>query len=133
MQAEYTFPITASMDIFGRGLYSYYKSNVNDPNNAYDNVDAYGLLNLYAGLRSGDGVWEVALFARNVTDTEEVLNRGSSAAATHFSNALAGGAGGTIGRPVHDGVVHSAARVRSQRSLRVRIALTTSRPVRHPG
>ena len=24
LQAEYTFPITASMDIFGRGLYSYY-------------------------------------------------------------------------------------------------------------
>ena len=100
---------------------------MNDPNNAYDNVDAYGLLNLYAGLRSSDGVWEVALFARNFTDTEEVLNRGSC----RGSDALHERAGGwrwrDSGRPLHDGVVHAAARVRSQRSLLVRIALTTSR------
>jgi iron complex outermembrane receptor protein len=86
LQAEYSHPITASMDIFGRGLYSYYTDNVNDPNNAYDNVGAYGLLNLYAGLRSNDGAWEVSLFARNVTDTEEILTSGSAAAATPYTN-----------------------------------------------
>ena len=99
LQAEYTHPLTATMNIFGRGLYSYYTDNVQDPNNAYDNVDAYGLLNLYAGLRSSDGIWEVALFARNATDTEEVLQRGASAAATSYRNALAGGAGATLAGP----------------------------------
>lgn len=85
LQAEYTLPVTATMDVFGRGLYTYYTDNVQDPNNSYDNVDAYGLLNLYAGIRSNDGVWEVSLFARNLTDTEEVLNRGNSAAATPYT------------------------------------------------
>lgn len=85
LQAEYTLPVTATMDVFGRGLYTYYTDNVQDPNNSYDNVDAYGLLNLYAGIRSNDGVWEVSLFARNLTDTAEVLNRGNSAAATPYT------------------------------------------------
>ena len=68
-----------------RGLYSYYTSNEQDPNNAYDDVDAYGLLNLYAGLRSSDGVWEVAVFARNALDTEEVLGRGAAAVGHPFT------------------------------------------------
>ena len=99
LQAEYQYPITPSMDIFGRGLYSYYTSNEQDPNNVYDDVDAYGLLNLYAGLRSSDGVWEVALFARNALDTEEVLARGNAAAATPYRNLAAGGAGTTLAGP----------------------------------
>jgi iron complex outermembrane receptor protein len=73
------------MDVFARGLYTFYKSNEQDPNNIYDNVDAYGLLNLYTGVRSNDGAWEVSLFARNLTETEEVTNRGSSAAATSYT------------------------------------------------
>jgi len=86
------------MNIFGRGLYSYYTDNVQDPNNAYDNVDAYGLLNLYAGIRSGDGAWEVALFARNVTDTKEVLNSGVTASATPYTN-FTNGAGTSLAGP----------------------------------
>ncbi len=86
LQAEYKLPVTLSMDLFGRGLYTYYTDNVRDPNNSYDNVGAYGLLNLYAGVRSNDGAWEVSLFARNLTETEEVLNRGNSASATSYTN-----------------------------------------------
>ncbi|HMN46025.1 MAG TPA: TonB-dependent receptor [Povalibacter sp.] len=99
LQAEYTFPVTASLDIFGRGLYSYYTSNEQDPNNQYDDVDSYGLLNLYAGLRSNDGAWEVSLFARNVLDEQLVLNRGSAAASTPFRNLAAGGAGQSLAGP----------------------------------
>jgi iron complex outermembrane receptor protein len=90
LQSEYTHPLTSSMDVVGRGLYSYYTSNVQDPNNAYDNVGAYGLLNLYAGLRSNDGAWEATLFARNALDTAKVLNRGSAAAAPPYTNAQTG-------------------------------------------
>lgn len=85
LQAEYKLPVSPRMDVFGRALYSYYTSNESDPNNSYDNVDSYGLLNVYAGLRSNDGAWEVSLFARNVTDTAEVLNAGNSAAATPYT------------------------------------------------
>jgi iron complex outermembrane receptor protein len=98
-QAEYTHPVSAALDVFGRALYTYYTDNEQDPNNAYDNVDAYGLLNLYAGVRSNDGAWEVSLFARNVTDTEEVLNLNSSAAATPYRNLLAGGVGTSLAGP----------------------------------
>jgi iron complex outermembrane recepter protein len=90
LQAEYKLPVTATMDAFGRGLYTYYTDNVQDPNNSYDDVGSYGLLNLYAGVRSNDGAWEVSLFARNVTGTDEVLNRGNGAAATPFTNAATG-------------------------------------------
>jgi iron complex outermembrane recepter protein len=85
LQAEYRLPVTEKMDVFGRGLYSYYTSNEQDPNNIYDDVGSYGLLNFYAGVRSGDGAWEVSLFARNVLETEEVLNAGNSAQATAYT------------------------------------------------
>jgi iron complex outermembrane receptor protein len=90
LQAEYTMPVTATMDVFGRGLYTYYTDNVQDPNNSYDNVGSYGLLNAYAGVRSNDGAWEVSLFARNLMGTDEVLNRGNGAQATPYTNALTG-------------------------------------------
>ncbi|MFC4314613.1 TonB-dependent receptor [Steroidobacter flavus] len=97
LQAEYKYPVTPSMDIFGRGLYSYYTSNEQDPNNIYDNVSSYGLLNVYAGVRSSDGAWEVSLFARNLTDTTEVLRRGNGPEATPYTNT--GGLGTTLAGP----------------------------------
>jgi iron complex outermembrane receptor protein len=85
LQAEYKYPVSASMDLFGRGLYSYYTSNEQDPNNSYDDVSSYGLLNVYAGIRSSDGAWEVSLFARNLTSTDEVLRRGNGPEATPYT------------------------------------------------
>lgn len=97
LQAEYKYPVSPSMDVFGRGLYSYYTSNVQDPNNVYDNVDAYGLLNVYAGIRSSDGAWEVSLFARNLTDTAETLRRNNGPEATPYTNTS--GLGTTLAGP----------------------------------
>jgi iron complex outermembrane receptor protein len=78
------------MDAFGRGLYYYYDDNEQDPNNRFDDVDSYGLLNLYAGLRNNSGSWELSLFVRNALDTDEVLSRGNGAQTTPFTNALNG-------------------------------------------
>jgi iron complex outermembrane receptor protein len=97
LQAEYKYPVSPSMELFGRGLYSYYNSNEQDPNNVYDNVDAYGLLNVYAGIRSSDGAWEVSLFARNLTDTAETLRRGNGPEATPYTNTV--GLGTTLAGP----------------------------------
>lgn len=37
-------------------------------------VDNYSLLNLYAGLRSQDGAWEVTMFAKNIFETNKQLS-----------------------------------------------------------
>jgi iron complex outermembrane receptor protein len=75
LDAEYSHPIGASLDGFVRGLYVYFPDNEQDPINIYDDVNAYGTLNLYTGLRSSDGAWEVSLFAKNLTETEEYLGQ----------------------------------------------------------
>jgi iron complex outermembrane receptor protein len=88
LQSQYELPITAQLDGFVRGLLTYYPKNKQDPNNPYDNVDAYGLLNLYAGVRSNDGAWEVSLFAKNVTKTGETLSLGNGPLVTGYQELL---------------------------------------------
>lgn len=73
LQGEYARPITEDMDAYLRGLFTYRPKTNADPNNPYDTVDGFGLLNLYAGVRSRDGAWEVALFAKNIFNTDKVL------------------------------------------------------------
>ncbi len=77
LSAEYGFTV-AGMDAYVRGLYSYYGSTDNAVNNPVDDVDAYGIVNLYAGLRSPDDVWSAMLYVKNVADTEEVTARDAS-------------------------------------------------------
>ncbi|MET0373254.1 MAG: TonB-dependent receptor, partial [Rhizorhabdus sp.] len=54
-----------------------------DPTNPFDEVGKYGLLNLYAGLRDHDGRWEVAAFAKNVTDIAKALSRSTPATTSY--------------------------------------------------
>ena len=68
LQAEYNHPIGDKMEIFGRGLFSYYGSSENNQTLPFDSVGAFGLLNLYAGVRAPDGAWEVTLFAKNLAN-----------------------------------------------------------------
>lgn len=69
LQAEYNLPVSDNAEVFARGLFNYYGASKNEPNNAFDDLDAYGLLNLYAGLRNPDGGWELNLYAKNVFNT----------------------------------------------------------------
>lgn len=73
-QAEYSHPISDKVSAFGRGQFSYFGSSQNDPTNAFDDVDAYGLLNVFAGVRDPEGAWEVNFFAKNVLNTTKVLS-----------------------------------------------------------
>src|SRR5262249_24769550 len=98
LQSEYSLPVTHSMDGFIRGLYSYYGSNPQDPPNPYDNVGAYGLLNLYAGVRSNNGAWEVAIFGKNITNTDETLTVRNGPLGTNYTNPLTR-LGGTLTGP----------------------------------
>ena len=82
IQSEYGFEITGGTNGFLRGLYSFFGKTSANPDNPYDDVPAYGLLNLYAGLRDKDGRWEISLFAKNLLQQREVLTMGGSLVST---------------------------------------------------
>jgi len=84
LQPEASFNVREDIDAFARGLVTYYPKNAQDPFNQYDSVDAYGLVNLYAGLREARGAWELSLFVKNLTNTGKVLNNGPTAIATTY-------------------------------------------------
>lgn len=84
LQSEYRVPITPAFDGYLRGLLTVYGNSKNDPTNLVDDYDGYELLNLYLGIRDPDGRWDLALYGKNVTKTEEVLTRSSSTLATNY-------------------------------------------------
>ncbi|MCB1844640.1 MAG: TonB-dependent receptor [Halioglobus sp.] len=71
LQSEVTFPLV-SQEGYARVLYNYYSEEQND--GGFE-ANAYGLLNLYLGLRDPAGEWEVALWARNALDEDTQLDR----------------------------------------------------------
>lgn len=73
IQTEYVHPVTDNMDGFIRGLLTYYPQNKNRVEPDFT-VDAYSLANLYAGVRSHDGAWELSVFARNAFETKQTLD-----------------------------------------------------------
>jgi iron complex outermembrane receptor protein len=95
LQSEASFGITPRLDGFVRGLAAYTPSNSQDPNNTFDTVDSYTLLNLFAGVRASNGLWEVSLFARNVFDETVVLNTGGAPLSTGLTT-LTFGPGGAV-------------------------------------
>jgi iron complex outermembrane receptor protein len=73
-QSEYMHPITDTYDGFLRGQLSYYPENKYlEPGSGFAS-SSYGLLNMFAGVRSHDGAWEVSVFARNLTGTNTTLD-----------------------------------------------------------
>lgn len=75
VQSEYSFPVITGGNAYVRGLMTYYGKSKVDPTNAWDDVGAYALVNLFAGLRADDGAWEVGLYAKNIFDTTKTLTR----------------------------------------------------------
>lgn len=75
IQSEYTLPVSNNVDGYIRGLFNYSGKSQGDPGNAFDQVDDFGLLSIYTGIRAPDGQWEVSLFAKNVFDTVQTLTR----------------------------------------------------------
>lgn len=68
VRAEYSHPLSDRVDGYLRGLVNWKGKSETDPNNPFDAVDAYALVNLYAGVRAPDGAWEVSLYGKNVTN-----------------------------------------------------------------
>ncbi len=72
LQSEYWRPV-GEMEAYVRGLLSYYPENAR--RNVKYTVPNYGLLNVFAGLRSPDGAWDVNVFARNLTNAKVQTSR----------------------------------------------------------
>jgi iron complex outermembrane recepter protein len=75
LTSEIRQPVSAHVDGYLRGLFAFQGRSQADPAVDYDDVGKYGLLNLFAGLRGSDGRWEVALFAKNLTNVEKAVTR----------------------------------------------------------
>ncbi|MAT95257.1 MAG: hypothetical protein CME59_22020 [Halioglobus sp.] len=73
LRSEYSIPLSFG-DAYVRGLYNYYGEQDN-LDGRYE-ADAYGVLDLYIGLRDSASDWEVSLWAKNLLDTDTRLERG---------------------------------------------------------
>lgn len=85
IQSEYGFEISGSTDGFVRGLYSYFGRTQGSPDNPFDDVPGYGLLNIYAGIRDKQGRWELTAFAKNLTQEQKILTVAGSTATTTYT------------------------------------------------
>jgi iron complex outermembrane receptor protein len=72
LQSEYSFPVYAE-EGFVRVLFNYYSKQ---QDTGGFRPDAYGLLNLFAGVRSPENQWEVTLWTKNLLDEDTQLVRG---------------------------------------------------------
>lgn len=120
-QAEYTLPLSSGADVYLRGLLSWRGKSNNDPENPFDNVGTYGLLNLYAGIRAPDGAWEIALYGKNIANTTRLTSRESSPLSTGTIDIL-------LGAPTYQSPVGTASSTYTSRYTNV-----TTTPAREFG
>ncbi|KHK91374.1 TonB-dependent receptor [Novosphingobium malaysiense] len=87
--SEYRFPVSGNVDAYVRGLFNFNGASRVDPVNRFDDVNSYGLLNVFTGIRDPEGAWEVSLFAKNLFDTTKTLTR-TDPLFTSYRNPLTG-------------------------------------------
>lgn len=75
VQSEYRIPVSSKFDGYLRGLVAFNGKSQTDPVSVWDDVSAYALVNLFAGIRDPQGKWEVSLFAKNIFETDKALAR----------------------------------------------------------
>jgi iron complex outermembrane recepter protein len=73
MQSEYSMSLTSRADGYIRGLLTYNPRNDNASQGFV--VNSYALLNLFVGLRDSANLWDVSLFAKNVTNTRVTTSK----------------------------------------------------------
>ena len=82
LNSEYVIPMGGN-ELYLRGLYKFTGERDNQDASAgvgavVDEFEETNILNLYAGLRSNDGKWDVGVWAKNVFDEDEVVFQTSS-------------------------------------------------------
>jgi len=73
LNSEYSVPME-KFEGYVRGLYKFTDSRANDDIPDGD-VTSYGVVNLFAGVRSHDSQWEVSAFAKNLFDKQAEVRR----------------------------------------------------------
>jgi len=76
-QTEYFRSVSAGTDAYIRGLVNFTGQSQGDPQYNNDQVKAYALVNLYAGIRDPKGAWDVSVYAKNLTNLNMVTSRDS--------------------------------------------------------
>ncbi|HEX8055813.1 MAG TPA: TonB-dependent receptor, partial [Novosphingobium sp.] len=67
-------------EVYGRLDFSYRsEQNASSNNSIYGVIPAYGLLNARIGLRAASGLWDVSVWARNLTDKDYLISRSPAA------------------------------------------------------
>ncbi|HEX7854178.1 MAG TPA: TonB-dependent receptor plug domain-containing protein [Sphingobium sp.] len=87
-QSEYALPVSDKMDAYLRGLLNLYPSYIQEPSYSFDDVRGYSQLNLYAGLRSPNGAWDLSIFAKNLLNTQRVLSATNGGVTTSIQTGL---------------------------------------------
>jgi iron complex outermembrane receptor protein len=82
LQSEYVIP-RESLDYYVRGLLNYQPENDNFATGF--ERDSFALMNLYAGVRSSDGRWDVTLWAKNALDDDTLLDEFSEGVLAGFN------------------------------------------------
>jgi iron complex outermembrane receptor protein len=77
LQGQHTLPLNNGLEFYTRALLSYQSANNNLGSDF--SVGSHTITNLYAGLRSETGRWEITAFVRNLFGTERTLERNSYA------------------------------------------------------
>jgi iron complex outermembrane receptor protein len=92
-------PVMDGVDAFVRGLYTFYARN---PNGSIGYAaPAYGIMNLYAGVRSTDNAWSATAFLKNAFDTQKLLTVGPALVGQGQSSSInTGYFGSTPGSPM---------------------------------
>ena len=82
VQAEYSRPVGTVGEAYLRGLSTWRGKSRGDTINPNDDVGAFALVDLFAGLRGLENAWEISFFAKNVLNTRRVLTRSAAPLAT---------------------------------------------------
>ena len=77
LNSEYSIPFD-SMEWYIRGLYKYTGDRINPTaisglTNAREKFDSYDTINLFTGIRTNNGQWDVSLWAKNLLDEEALI------------------------------------------------------------
>ncbi|HEX7820581.1 MAG TPA: TonB-dependent receptor [Sphingobium sp.] len=78
IQSEYSHGLTDNVNGYLRGLLNIYPDYSQDISNPIDDVKAYSLFNLYAGIRTADGAIDISFFAKNLFNTYRALSVNNS-------------------------------------------------------
>jgi outer membrane receptor protein involved in Fe transport len=77
LNSEYSFAVAELGDLYIRGLYKFQGERKYELLEDSD-IGAYGVLNVYSGIRAADGQWDVSIWAKNLTDEQKLARSSAS-------------------------------------------------------